>query len=107
MYGSASGDGDRDAWERAIVARALSPDVPVASLAALLGQHAGLGALRVAAAAWTAVSGRLVQSHGAAGADAATTTSRAVRPGPGLVHGIARGGTHVALVVAPPPGEAR
>src|SRR5204862_6290895 len=69
VYGSASGDGDRDAWERAIVARALSPDVPVASLAAPLGPHAGLGALRVAAAPLTAVSGRLVQSHGAAGAD--------------------------------------
>ena len=96
VYGSASGDPPRDAWERALVTRALGPDVMLASLAPLLGQHAGLGALRVAAAAWSAASGRLVDPP------------IEVAPGPGLVHGVARGGTHVALVVGPPPnGVAR
>jgi hypothetical protein len=67
--------------------------VTVASLAPLFGQHAGLGALRVAAAAWTAAAGRLVQP------------AISVPSGPGLVHGVARGGTHVALVVGEPPHE--
>jgi len=87
VYGSSSGDGPRDAWERALLARALGPRVVQASLAPLFGQHAGLGALRVAAAMWTAVSGRLAEPPWN------------VEPGPGLVHGVARGGTHVALVI--------
>lgn len=87
VYGSSSGDGPRDAWERALLARALGRHVTVASLAPLLGQHAGLGALRVAAAGWSAATGRLVDPPAE------------VRRGPGLVHGVARGGTHVALVV--------
>jgi hypothetical protein len=87
VYGSSSGDGPRDTWERALLARALGREVPLASLAPLLGQHAGLGALRVAAAGWSAVTGRLVDPP----VD--------VPAGPGLVHGVARGGTHVALVV--------
>lgn len=95
VYGSSSGDGPRDAWETALLARALGRPVTVASLAPLLGQHAGLGALRVAAATWTAASGLLGQPPAS------------VAPGPGLVHGIARGGTHVALVVgAAPHGSA-
>jgi 3-oxoacyl-(acyl-carrier-protein) synthase len=100
-YGSASGDGPRDAWERALVSRALGREVPVASLAPLLGQHAGLGALRVAAAAWTATSGRWVEPRW----DAAPRLGD-VAPGPGLVHGVARGGTHVALVIDGPPSDA-
>jgi hypothetical protein len=63
----------------------------VTSLAALIGHHAGLGALRVAAAAWTARAGLLPT---AAGAEPAR-----VAAGRGLVHGVARGGTQVALVV--------
>jgi 3-oxoacyl-(acyl-carrier-protein) synthase len=94
VYGSGSGDGPRDDWERALLSRALRPEVRVASLAPLIGQHAGLGALRVAAATWTATSGRLLD---AAGEPASRLTD--VAAGPGLVHGIARGGTHVALVV--------
>ena len=90
-YCSLNGDGPRDAWERALLAHALGPEVTVASLARHFGQHAGLGALRVAAAAWSAAAGRLVDPP------------IAVPPGPGLVHGVARGGTHVALVVAGPP----
>jgi 3-oxoacyl-(acyl-carrier-protein) synthase len=89
VYGSASGDRARDAWECALLARALGPDVPVVSLAPRLGQHAGLGALRVAAAAWTAESGLLADAP----------VPRRVGAGPGLVHGVARGGTHVALLV--------
>ena len=91
VYGSSSGDGPRDAWERALLSRALGRPVSVASLAPLLGQHAGLGALRVAAATWTAASGLFGPPPARVG------------PGPGLVHGVARGGTHVALVVGPPP----
>jgi len=87
VYGSSSGDGPRDAWERALLAQALGRNVTVGSLAPLLGQHAGLGALRVAAAGWSAATGRLVHPP----VD--------VRPGPGLVHGVARGGSHVALVI--------
>lgn len=106
-YTSASGDRARDAWEEALLARALDPRRPaLASLASLLGQHAGLGALRVAAATWTAASGLLVQpAWGPAAADDRTTALVPVAPGPGLVHGVARGGTHVVLVVGGPPGD--
>jgi 3-oxoacyl-(acyl-carrier-protein) synthase len=90
VYGSCSGDAPRDAWERALLERALGPEVRVASLASRFGQHAGLGALRVAAAAWSAAAGRLVDPP------------LEVPRGPGLVHGVARGGTHVALVVGGP-----
>jgi 3-oxoacyl-[acyl-carrier-protein] synthase II len=90
-YSSANGDAPRDDWERALLARALGREVTTASLAGRLGQHAGLGALRVAAAAWSATSGRLVDPP------------MDVAPGPGLVHGVARGGSHVALVVGPAP----
>ena len=93
VYSSWSGDGPRDAWERALLARALGAEVTIASLASRFGQHAGLGALRVAAAAWSAAAGRLV--------DPPLEVAR----GPGLVHGIARGGTHVALVVDAPPND--
>lgn len=91
VYTSASGDPRRDAWERSILGAALGAAPPAASLARLIGHHAGLGALRVAAAGWTARAGLLPGD--AAGAP------RRVRAGRGLVHGIARGGTHVALVV--------
>jgi 3-oxoacyl-(acyl-carrier-protein) synthase len=96
VYTSASGDRARDAWERAVLAAALGPDgPPAAALARLLGRHAGLGVLRVAAAAWTARSGLLP-----AAAEPATAMTR-VWPRAGLVHGLARGGAHVALVVRP------
>ena len=107
VYGSASGDGPRDAWEQALLAHALGRRMPVASLAPLLGQHAGLGALRVAAATWTATSGLLIRPRWPAGAEDVTTGPLdAVPRGPGLVHGVARGGTHVALVIDGAPGEA-
>src|SRR5262249_17733444 len=80
-YGSGNGDPALDDWECALLARDLdsSAPLPPTSLAPVFGQHGGLGALRVAAAA-------LQASHGV---------------GPSLVHGIARGGCRTALVVAP------
>jgi 3-oxoacyl-[acyl-carrier-protein] synthase II len=90
LYVSASGDAPRDAWEARVLESALGKrSVPAVSLAGLVGHHAGLGALHVAAAAWTARSGTLPTSGGAA----------AGVSGVGLVHGLGRGGGHVALVV--------
>jgi 3-oxoacyl-[acyl-carrier-protein] synthase II len=87
VYDSASGDPARDAWQARLLARALAPaEPPQASLRPRLGAHAAVGALTVAAAAWTTGAGRLPWGGAAAG-------------GPGLVYGIARGGTEVALVV--------
>jgi 3-oxoacyl-[acyl-carrier-protein] synthase II len=103
VYGSASGDEPRDAWERAVLARALGPRAAVVSLAPLLGQHAGLGALRVAAAAWTATSGLLAQPPSRPSAHTVASAPARVPPGPGLVHGLARGGTHVVLVIGAAP----
>jgi 3-oxoacyl-(acyl-carrier-protein) synthase len=91
LYTSASGDRERDAWERRVVDAALGGEPPASSLAALVGHHAGLGALRVAAAAWTARSGLLPADRAG--------ESRRVAAGRGLVHGVGRGGAHVALVV--------
>jgi hypothetical protein len=80
-----------------VLSAALGPDVPPsATLARLLGRHAGLGALRVAAAAWTARAGLLP-----AATEPATAITR-VWPRPGLVHGLGRGGAHVAMVVGAP-----
>jgi 3-oxoacyl-[acyl-carrier-protein] synthase II len=80
-YGAGNGDPDLDDWERALLARDLpgsAPDLfPPVSLASRFGQHGGLGALRVAAAALDIAAG----------------------VGPVLVHGIARGGCRVALVL--------
>jgi 3-oxoacyl-(acyl-carrier-protein) synthase len=76
VFVSSSGDGPRDRWETAILDAALVPQSrPRVALARRVGCHAGVGALAVAAAAL------------AADAQAA------------LVHGVARGGTNVALVV--------
>jgi 3-oxoacyl-[acyl-carrier-protein] synthase II len=81
-YGAGNGDPRVDDWERTLLARDLDGRddlVPPVSLAPLFGQHGGLGALRV----------------GAAALDAARGT------GAVLVHGIARGGCRTALVVEP------
>jgi Beta-ketoacyl synthase, N-terminal domain len=80
-YGSGNGDPQLDDWECALLADGLGAGealVPPRSLALLFGQHGGLGALRVGAAALDAARGM----------------------GPVLVHGIARGGCRTALVVA-------
>jgi 3-oxoacyl-[acyl-carrier-protein] synthase II len=99
VYASASGDDARDAWEQRILESALAPwNPPTTSLAALAGHHSGLGVMRVGAAAWTAAAGLLPVTGAIPGAGGAVR-GRRVRPGPGLVHGLARGGTHVTLVV--------
>jgi hypothetical protein len=83
-YGAGNGDPAVDDWEHALLTRdfaAARPGlVPPIALAPLFGQHGGLGALRVGAAALDA-------ERGAASV---------------LVHGIARGGCRIALVVEPP-----
>jgi 3-oxoacyl-(acyl-carrier-protein) synthase len=90
VYASSGGDPGRDAWQARLLDGVLGPGQPRTSLRPLLGEHAGAGPLGVAAAAWTARSGRLPRPDASLGR---------ARPGPGLVHGLARGGTEVALVV--------
>jgi 3-oxoacyl-(acyl-carrier-protein) synthase len=91
VYASPSGDRDRDAWQARLLDGALAPyRPPRAALRRLLGAHAGTGALTVAAGAWTARAGLLPDPDGATGP---------VRPGPGLIHAVSRGGSEVALVV--------
>ena len=84
-YGSGNGDPVVDDWERALLGRDLpgagADLLPPVSLAPLFGQHGGLGALRVGAAALDAERG---------------TPSV-------LVHGIARGGCRTAVLVGPAP----
>ena len=84
-YGSGNGDPVVDDWERALLDRDLpgagADLLPPVSLAPLFGQHGGLGALRVGAAALDAERG---------------TPSV-------LVHGIARGGCRTAVLVGPAP----
>ena len=83
-YGAGNGDPAVDDWEHALLTRDFATArpglVPPVALASLFGQHGGLGALRVGAAALDA-------ERGAASV---------------LVHGIARGGCRTALVVEPP-----
>jgi 3-oxoacyl-(acyl-carrier-protein) synthase len=81
-YGAGNGDPAVDDWERALLGRDLGERgdlLPPRSLAPLFGQHGGLGALRVGAAALDA-------ERGAASV---------------LVHGIARGGCRTAMLVGP------
>jgi len=74
-YGAGNGDPALDEWElRLLEADGVRDPV---SLAPLFGQHGGLGALRVAAAALDARAGHA----------------------PALVHGLARGGCRTALVI--------
>lgn len=92
-YVSAAGDARLDRWENAVLDAALA--TARTGLGAMLGRCSGLGALHVAAAGWTARAGLLpFGRHG----ETALAPAR-VSPGPGLVHGLARGGAHVALVV--------
>jgi 3-oxoacyl-(acyl-carrier-protein) synthase len=108
VYLTGVGHPAHDACELDLVARALPPRrARLTALTPLAGEHAGLGALRVAAAA-LAVGERCA-------APALPDLSEPLRPdlrfvaGPAgprdveprvaLVHGLARGGTHVALVL--------
>jgi 3-oxoacyl-[acyl-carrier-protein] synthase II len=83
-YAAGNGDPDLDDWEAALLsadlgdAAAISVPGDLFSLAPIFGQHAGLGAIRVGAAALDL-----------AGADR----------GPALVHGIARGGGRTAILL--------
>jgi 3-oxoacyl-(acyl-carrier-protein) synthase len=107
-YLTGSGHPAQDACELDLVARALTGGhARLTALTPLVGEHAGCGALRVAAAA-LAVAGAGVATL----PDLAEPTRRdlhfATRPDQGrperpvetaLVHGLARGGSHVALVL--------
>jgi 3-oxoacyl-[acyl-carrier-protein] synthase II len=105
-----TGTGDRRADDRELdlIADAFGPRPPrLTSLTPLCGDHAGLGGLKVAGAAWTAKTRRLpslptLVEPVRAGAPFATGGRAWAVEGSGLVHGVARGGTHVALVVSPP-----
>ncbi len=106
VYTSLGGDRARDRWERSVLGAALAPHCPpLAALGMVWGQHSGLGALRVAAAAWTARSGLLPATVGPDEAPGAGVAMTRVPPGPGLVHGVARGGGHAVIVVGPAPVE--
>lgn len=91
VYSSARTDLARARWEHAVLDEAFSGRA-LACLARgpLGGEGTGAGALSIAAAAWTARTRRLPQ-HG--GETPVPVTGR------GLVHGLARGGTQVALVI--------
>ena len=83
-WGAGNGDPALDDWELALLRGDLAarPDLlPPRSLTALVGQHGGVGALRGAAA------------------------SLDLGAGPAVVHGLARGGCRVALVLASPAGR--
>ena len=89
VYGSATGDVARDVWEDRVLAAGLAGRPPLGARGRRLGQHAGLGPLRVAAACWTARTGLLPSVEGG---------PRRVSGERGLVHGLGRSGTHVAIV---------
>jgi 3-oxoacyl-(acyl-carrier-protein) synthase len=74
IYTGAGGDAPRDAWEARMLASLTGPRRD--ALAERHGQSSALGALKTAAATMA---------------------------GPALVYGLARGGTEVALLVAPGP----
>jgi 3-oxoacyl-(acyl-carrier-protein) synthase len=107
-----SGHPAHDACELDLVGRALGPGrARLTALTPLVGEHAGLGALRAAAAA-LAVAGAPVPAL----PDLAEPIRRDLRfvtdpaasraagaPRAALVHGLARGGGHVALVLRPWP----
>ncbi len=81
VWASGNGDPALDDWEHALLAADLAANpalLPPRSLAPQFGQHGGLGALRVAAAALGAANG------------------------PALAHGLARGGCRTAILVARP-----
>lgn len=106
-YLSGTGDPRLDDWELDLLRAAFGAHRPrLTSLTPVAGDHAGLGGLRVAGAAWTARTQRLpplASLREPVRADYAFATGNEpwAANGAGLVHGVARGGTQVALVVAP------
>jgi 3-oxoacyl-(acyl-carrier-protein) synthase len=110
-YLTGTGCPEQDACELELVARALGPRARarITALTPLAGDHAGLGVLRAAAAA-LGVAGWGVPSLGALASPVRDDLRFAVaaeedEPPPAraaLVHGLARGGTHVALALRAP-----
>jgi 3-oxoacyl-[acyl-carrier-protein] synthase II len=110
VYLTGTGDPEQDACELDLVGgafdwtRGIAPRLT--ALTPLAGEHAGLGALRVAAAAVSTVAaGRVPGLPDLAapvreGFAFVTGPGGRVPPGrPALVHGLARGGGHAALVL--------
>ncbi len=106
-YLSGTGDPPLDDWQLELVRAAFDEHRPrLTSLTPLAGEHAGLGVLRVAAAAWTAGTGWLpglpsLKEPVRDDCALATAPGTAAGEGAGVIHGVARGGTEVALVVSP------
>ncbi len=106
-YLSGTGDPPLDDWQLDLVRAAFNEHRPwLTSLTPLAGEHAGLGVLRVAAGAWTAgtrhVPGLPALSEPVR--DDCTFTHAPGTPASkaaGVIHGVARGGTQVAVVVCP------
>jgi 3-oxoacyl-(acyl-carrier-protein) synthase len=115
-YLTGSGHPRQDACELDIVSRALGAVTCLTALTPLVGAHAGLGALSVAAAALAVAGSRVPALPDLAEPVRSdlrfVTRATGRRPDDSprvrtaLVHGLARGGSHVALVVrANRPGE--
>ena len=105
-YLTGSGHPAHDACELDLVARALpGGGTRLTALTPLVGEHAGLGGLRAAAATLAVAGSGVVALPDLAepireDLRFAKAGSRAERPPKtALVHGLARGGTHVALVL--------
>jgi 3-oxoacyl-(acyl-carrier-protein) synthase len=106
-YLTGSGHPEHDACELDLVARAVGGGrARLTALTPLVGEHAGLGALRAAAAA-LAVAGSRVSGlpdlsepirHDLRFVVGSESRSEGT-PGTALVHGLARGGAHIALVL--------
>jgi 3-oxoacyl-[acyl-carrier-protein] synthase II len=107
-YLSGCGDPYHDTAELALLKATFDTVSPlITSVTHLVGEYGGLGALRVAAAAITASHGlmpRLAYLHQPVRTDVRFATSGTLPPTSAvvLVHGLARGGTQVALVLSPP-----
>ncbi len=110
VYCTGTGDPDQDACELDLLAAALDGTPRLTALTPRAGEHAGLGVLRVAAAAVATLGGGRLPGlpdladpvrHDLAFATDPAGESIAARAV--LVHGIARGGGHAALVLTPAP----
>ena len=112
-YLSGTGDPPLDDWQLELVRAAFGDHRPsLTSLTPLAGDHAGLGVLRVAAGAWTAGTRRLpglpsLREPVRDDCAFATAPGSPAGAGAGVVHGVARGGTQVALVVSPFEAESQ
>jgi 3-oxoacyl-[acyl-carrier-protein] synthase II len=111
-YLSGTGDPDQDACELDVIARAFPERCPrLTALTPAVGDHAGLGALRVAAAvAVTLRDGRLpglpdLTNPVRGDLPFATAPVPSEPPRAVLVHGLARGGGHAALLFGPSDSE--